>query len=205
MEEVKLMEHIKFNKSFKHFVLPPPFPTSEEIALYRDGLIKITTYKLEDLLARIDVLKRQTDEALVFVREKIKPGSDEEWFLTLLAEHEFSEAYVVQKWIKYWLEIWWGTTNHTHYLRLREPNKFDDYEIVKAKESPIENLYEGQLKPSGNKLVGLCPFHKEKTPSFYIFNDNKAKCFGCGWFGDSIKFVIDQIGLTFPEAVRYLL
>src|SRR3546814_12517274 len=51
----------------------------------------------------------------------------------------------------------------------------------------------------------LCPFHNEKTPSFYI-NDDKAfyHCFGCGAHGDAIRWMTDQRGLPFIDAVKEL-
>ena len=62
-----------------------------------------------------------------------------------------------------------------------------------------------RLVRKGNEFSGLCPFHNEKTPSFTV-NDDKAfyHCFGCGAHGDSIKFVMETMGLHYVEAVRYL-
>jgi len=61
------------------------------------------------------------------------------------------------------------------------------------------------LKPSGNELTGLCPFHTEKTPSFYV-NDAKGlyNCFGCGAGGDAIAFVMHIYDLGFTEAASWL-
>lgn len=58
------------------------------------------------------------------------------------------------------------------------------------------------LTRAGQNLKGLCPFHNEKTPSFFL-NPGKQlfKCFGCGEGGDVIKFVMKREGLTFVEAV----
>lgn len=58
-----------------------------------------------------------------------------------------------------------------------------------------------KLKKSGTEYQGLCPFHHEKSPSFFV-NDPKefAHCFGCGWHGDVIRFVMDKEGCTFREA-----
>jgi len=55
------------------------------------------------------------------------------------------------------------------------------------------------------EFVGLCPFHKEKTPSFTV-SDNKGfyHCFGCGAHGDIIKFNMDVYGLSFMETVTQL-
>ena len=60
------------------------------------------------------------------------------------------------------------------------------------------------LKPSGHRHVGLCPFHAEKTPSFYVFPDGHYHCFGCHAHGDTISFIQKLHGLTFPEALKYL-
>ncbi|MBK8165770.1 MAG: DNA primase [bacterium] len=61
------------------------------------------------------------------------------------------------------------------------------------------------LKPAGAVYKGLCPFHKEKTPSF-IVTPARARwhCFGCGTGGDVISFVMEVEGVTFPEAVEIL-
>jgi len=61
-----------------------------------------------------------------------------------------------------------------------------------------------KLNRSGNRHVGLCPFHAEKTPSFYVFDDNRFKCFGCSVYGDVIDFVQKLYGLSFPDALKHL-
>ncbi|MEW8959196.1 MAG: DNA primase [Moorella sp. (in: firmicutes)] len=62
-----------------------------------------------------------------------------------------------------------------------------------------------RLKKSGRNYVGLCPFHKEKTPSFTVSPDKQMfYCFGCGVGGDVIAFLMKQDGLSFPEAVKTL-
>ena len=61
------------------------------------------------------------------------------------------------------------------------------------------------LKKSGHKYRGLCPFHGEKTPSFYVNPDRHAYyCFGCGEGGDTIAFLMKIENLSFPEAARAL-
>jgi len=62
-----------------------------------------------------------------------------------------------------------------------------------------------KLKRSGSGFSGLCPYHNEKSPSFNV-NPSMGifKCFGCGESGDVFKFVMDQEGIGFPEAVRQL-
>jgi DNA primase len=60
-----------------------------------------------------------------------------------------------------------------------------------------------KLHRSGRNLVGLCPFHAEKTPSFYVYDDG-FHCFGCGAHGDAISFVMQSQGAEFTEAVEGL-
>jgi DNA primase len=62
-----------------------------------------------------------------------------------------------------------------------------------------------KLTRAGREWKGCCPFHTEKTPSFYI-NEEKQfyHCFGCGAHGDVIRFLTDNEGLSFPEAVKQL-
>jgi DNA primase len=61
------------------------------------------------------------------------------------------------------------------------------------------------LRKRGNDLVGLCPFHSEKTPSFHVHPDRGFfKCFGCNEGGDVIAFVRKLENLDFPDAVRLL-
>ncbi|MEZ4227387.1 MAG: DNA primase [Polyangiaceae bacterium] len=62
-----------------------------------------------------------------------------------------------------------------------------------------------KLVRRGRSFVGLCPFHKEKTPSFHV-NEERGfyHCFGCSVSGDAFKFVMETEGLSFIEAVRRL-
>jgi len=62
-----------------------------------------------------------------------------------------------------------------------------------------------QLRASGKNFLGLCPFHQEKTPSFTVSPSHQSyKCYGCGVYGDSIRFVMDFENLKFFEAIQYL-
>jgi DNA primase len=61
------------------------------------------------------------------------------------------------------------------------------------------------LAPSGSSFKGLCPFHREKTPSFHVNPDRQIyKCFGCGEGGDVISFLMKIEGISFPEALETL-
>lgn len=62
-----------------------------------------------------------------------------------------------------------------------------------------------KLQKAGREWKACCPFHNEKTPSFYV-NDDKGfwHCFGCGVHGDAIRWLTDQRGLPFMDAVKEL-
>ncbi|MCX6287894.1 MAG: DNA primase [Bacteroidetes bacterium] len=61
------------------------------------------------------------------------------------------------------------------------------------------------LRRRGVNLIGLCPFHNEKTPSFTVSQAKGIyKCFGCGKAGNGIGFIMEHEHLTYPEALRYL-
>lgn len=71
----------------------------------------------------------------------------------------------------------------------------------------IEQIISGyvQLKRRGRNLVGLCPFHNEKTPSFTVYPENQSYyCFGCGAGGEVINFIRRIENLDYAEAVRFL-
>lgn len=62
-----------------------------------------------------------------------------------------------------------------------------------------------QLRKAGANMVGLCPFHQEKTPSFAVHPGKQIfHCFGCGVGGDVFKFIMLVDNLTFPEALERL-
>jgi DNA primase len=77
----------------------------------------------------------------------------------------------------------------------------------KIKDIDLGNLVEStgtELRHCGNRFVGLCPIHGEDNPSFYVFQDNHFKCFGCGEYGDAVDFLRLLYGYDFLEALRHL-
>ena len=88
-------------------------------------------------------------------------------------------------------------------------NSITDDDIERARELPIEEMFEGQLYPAGGgRQKGICPFHQEESASFYIFKDNKAHCFGCAFHSDSIGFYMALHNMgpkEFPKAIRLMI
>ena len=61
------------------------------------------------------------------------------------------------------------------------------------------------LKKRGVNLLGLCPFHNEKTPSFIVSPAKGIfKCFGCGKGGNSVHFIMEHEQITYYDALKYL-
>ena len=79
-------------------------------------------------------------------------------------------------------------------------------EEVRAHADLVEVIGElVSLKKSGKEFKANCPFHEERTPSFYVVPAKGFyKCFGCGESGDIFSFVMKRLGLDFVEAVRYV-
>jgi len=81
---------------------------------------------------------------------------------------------------------------------------------IRAKNIPIAELalklgidVKGGVHSNNRKV--LCPFHKERTPSFNIdTNKNRFRCFGCGVSGDTIEMVKKMLNISFPKAIEYL-
>jgi DNA primase len=79
-------------------------------------------------------------------------------------------------------------------------------ETIKARVDVVDEIgLVVALQKSGKALKGLCPFHGERTPSFYVFPEGQNwHCFGCHEYGDIFTFVEKQQGLDFREALAYL-
>ena len=84
--------------------------------------------------------------------------------------------------------------------------KITDHDIAHAKTIPIENYYFGHLYKRGNTLVGVCPFHTDKGPSFTIYtNTNRFWCFGCSAGTDVIDYIMKKNNCSFLDAVKTIL
>lgn len=78
-------------------------------------------------------------------------------------------------------------------------------EIMEA--AKIEDVVQDyvNLKRRGANMIGLCPFHNEKTPSFTVSpTKNLFKCFGCGKGGDPTRFIMEHEHLGFPDALKQI-
>lgn len=127
--------------------------------------------------------------------EDVQP--DQLWFHTDIFEVWEHEKRLVEKEIK----------NKTFKLRRLNgetipDGRLTDEEVVIAKAVPIQTYYAGTLRKSGGRFTGLCPFHVEKSGSFFIYKDNSWWCFGCSQGGDAIEFVMKLHSIDFRQAVK---
>ncbi len=104
-------------------------------------------------------------------------------------------------------------------IRLKELHKFMSFtkptvsgkinqdDMQKAKSVPIEEIYDFKISHRNSaRIQCICPFHYEKTASFYIFKEqNKCHCFSCGFNGDVIDFVRKLKSMSFVESIRFLI
>jgi DNA primase len=79
-------------------------------------------------------------------------------------------------------------------------------EDIRARNDVVEVISEFvRLRKAGRNFKGLCPFHKEKTPSFMVSPERQMyHCFGCGAGGDVFSFIMEHEKLDFPESMDYL-
>ena len=97
------------------------------------------------------------------------------------------------------------------FLPIINPDKYpiDNFQeqIENAREFPIYELARDKLdlKQAGRNFISLCPFHEEKTASFYLYTDsNKFHCYGCQSHGDVIELAMALYGIKFKEAIVML-
>ena len=130
---------------------------------------------------------------------KPEPRGDENWDWVAQKVYECQIKNISE----YRLQMIKRITRYIESKQNPRPGRITDNDIARAKEFPIQDLYAGKLRKMGKQYCGLCPFHTERTPSFYIKN-NRYTCYGCGEYGDSIAFYMKTNGVTFIQAVKKL-
>jgi DNA primase len=86
-------------------------------------------------------------------------------------------------------------------------DRFEDAKLRIKERVDLVELIEGYvpLRRRGRYLVGLCPFHQEKTPSFTVYPETQHfKCYGCGKAGDAFTFLMEREGVGFRDAMEQL-
>lgn len=88
----------------------------------------------------------------------------------------------------------------------RTTNGVSEADVARAKEVPISSIFAGNLRKQGKMAVGRCPFHNEKTASFFVYlKQNTWWCYGCNTGGSVVDYVMQQNRVDFLTAVKSLL
>ena len=191
----------------KYFQHTPKMLEDDFIEQFKDALIEIVPNKLQELLDVQDNLVSERKEKLNKISKIKNINTDLLDFHVKLVEFEFAEYDIIQRWLKYWLRLAVKSGDTSTWVNQNvNKNDFTPEQIGKAKQVPIEDIFEGNLNQIGSRFTAQCPFHKEKTPSFTIFsNDNTFYCFGCHVWGDSVDFYMKINNCNFPTAIKELL
>jgi hypothetical protein len=78
-------------------------------------------------------------------------------------------------------------------------------DVLRARGRSVAEVYQGQLKKSGSRFTGICPFHSDRRPSLVVYPAGKGyHCFVCQVGGDTIDFVMRFYNLDFIQAIKYI-
>ena len=196
--EVSAEENLRFKKSLR-------CPEKELLEIFPESKI-IIPEKLAEWECKEGLIKRIIKKRLVSIgrrdseRRVKRCDSFTKWFLRELVKHWFAKRLVETKKQTVRLRSLLSVSDGTFV----QAYTFSPEQISAAELVPIENFLETP-RMCGQYISSLCPFHQEKTPSFFIFSSNRFKCFGCGEHGNAIDFIQKQKGLNFPQAVKFLL
>ena len=180
-----------------------------ELEEFDDAMIPLLGYRDQET-GGLKWLKNNTDREWANGRRVEYCRNQFDWYESrlkeLLGQYEVSQKngepywirslyrlYIldVQRWVeKFQKEIRYRTMKEKQHQPIED-------RIPIAKQRQFSEFIEVE------KGKALCPFHNEKTPSFWVKN-GRGYCFGCGWSGDIIDFVQARENMTLPEAVRYL-
>lgn len=142
-----------------------------------------------------DIIKKQ----LILIKNKTNDEFSRWFWRQWVKVNEGAELLKIEKHIMRLKRLLFVSSGKTPKGSITEE------QIQLALSKPIESLISQSLRKSGKTLVGLCPFHEERHPSFYIYPEtNSYYCFGCHQGGNAINFVRLLYGYSFKEAVEYL-
>lgn len=171
----------------------------ELLAAFPDALPTIRT-KIKDWEAMRDEFSGTIKKKLTLIQKTTKDDFSQWFWREWVKQTDGRELITAEKHILRLKRFIWMAEK-------RKPSNgwIDEETKAQALSVPIETLLETEYRTSRRTACTLCPFHDEKTPSFYIYTDsNTFWCFGCGQGGDAIHFVRSLHNYSFKEAVEYL-
>jgi len=150
--------------------------------------------------------KEEREKILGIVKKKLqairKRAPNDYWFWREFVKADEGERlFVIDKHIKRLYGAKYTSSGQSE----ERAERITELDIQQALNTPIQAFLDISFKKTGNKLRGRCPFHEDKTPSFYAYLEtNSFYCFGCGTGGNIINLVRMLYGLDFKKAVGYL-
>lgn len=179
----------------------PKLTNKEWLEVFPEA-IEIIPEKIKEWTELRNDLKKRLKDKLISVK-KASQNEFDYWFW-----REWFKSTILEKIVE----------AEKHISRLKDllpkskikppTNKLDKSEIDKARNIPIVNVVtrDSDLVKRGKNYFAICPFHKEKTPSFCIYPEsNRFVCYGCNQKGDVIDYIMLTNNLNFREAVLWLL
>ncbi len=160
-------------------------PLSQALSIFNDELDDIKSATIDNIsysLALIPQPVLTEDENLNWVRQEV--------YSHLAREAVKTKSFVIKR-----------IVSRQQYVGVvRVVDKVTDIMIDRAKEYPIQDLYDGTLRGG----MGKCPFHDDKTASLSFRRYNRFRCFGCDARGSVIDYYMKLHNCSFKEAVRAL-
>lgn len=184
---------------------PPRLSEDFDYKAFSSGFNDIADEKSLEVIEQMDALDHNLSLWARAIDNCKSRGELDEfgvYFFSLWSALQYGDYDILQKWLVYWMTL---SEKMSDKPRRIIPDNFKEIDVESIKMYRlIESYYQGQLRGSV-RLTGKCPFHEERTGSFFIFtNSNTYHCFGCGLGGDVIDFVMRQNSLTFQEAIKFL-
>lgn len=176
----------------------PRMNEKELYDVFLAGSPKIITDKIHELTVEYDKLESTIIDYIRFIQKESKNDSEKLVLQGILEQIQIQELLLIEKQLK----------RFYMYRNFQSGKEDHSLDVEKAKQYPIERLVEQtvKLRRAGRNLLGLCPLHKEQSPSFYIYtNTNSFYCYGCNIGGDVIRLTRLLYRFTFPEAVKHLI
>ena len=89
-------------------------------------------------------------------------------------------------------------------MKPKRKNEYYNWTPSVLKHKDFTSFIDSHIRRVGKKRVTHCPFHNDKTPSFFIYPDNSFYCFSCKEGGDAITFVMRKFDCSFADACTIL-
>lgn len=194
-EEFEMM--LRLEREWKESL--PRFTDRELLEIFPEAKY-IFTVKMTELMEERERIHLAIRRRLAAIKNSISDEASRQIQKNLLEILNRSHIEKINRHIK-WLE-------RLQFIAQKRKIKggVTDEEIQHALATPIQDVLKQKFQKSGNKLIGLCPFHKEKTPSFYIYTRNNSfYCYGCQTGGDAINLIRKLHNLNFVQAVKCLI